>query len=168
MKKPQQDSFADLMGDVKPIKQDKHYFKPQAREKRRIDEKPVRQPQDIFSDTFEAHFDDTGPLRFVRDGADPYEVKKLRRGDYDPELLLDLHGLRQHQAKHEILALLETAKREHVHCCCISHGVSGGVLRQKVPNWLVQHPDVVAFHQAPLQWGGDGSVLVLIDIEEER
>ncbi len=31
-----------------------------------------------------------------------FEAKKLRRGDYSPELFLDLHGLTQLQAKQEL------------------------------------------------------------------
>ena len=31
----------------------------------------------------------------------------------------------------------------------------------------MQHPDVVAFHQAPLEWGGKGAVVLMVNIGEE-
>lgn len=117
----------------------------------------------VFSDAYEAHFTSSGPLKYVRDKTKSDEVKRLRRGDYVPDLILDLHGLTRETAKAEIAALLYEAKQQHLSCVCIVHGIGAGVLRQQVPNWLVQHPDIVAFHQATLEWGGHGAVLVLIN-----
>jgi len=34
-----------------------------------------------------------------------------------------------------------------------------------VPNWLVQHPDVAGFVQAPREYGGKAGLLVLIGID---
>lgn len=115
-----------------------------------------------FSDSYEAHFSDSGPLKYVRDNTHTHKLKQLRRGDYVPDLILDLHGLKRETAKHEIAALLYEAKQQHFDCACIVHGIGSGILRQQVPNWLVQHPDVVGFHQATLEWGGNGALLVLI------
>jgi DNA-nicking Smr family endonuclease len=116
-----------------------------------------------FSDAFEAHFNSSGPLKYVRDSANSDQLKRLRRGDYVPELILDLHGLTRELAKAEIAALLYAARQRHLACVCIVHGIGTGVLRQQVPNWLVQHPDILAFHQATLEWGGQGAVLVLVN-----
>lgn len=38
----------------------------------------------------------------------------MRRGDYSPELFLDLHGLTQLQAKQELGALIAACRREHI------------------------------------------------------
>jgi DNA-nicking Smr family endonuclease len=103
----------------------------------------------------------------VRDGDHTYEAKNLRRGMYAPDLILDLHGLDQNQAKQEISALLYACQKEHAQCVCIVHGLGGKILKNKVPHWLVQHPDVIAFHQAPLEWGGAGALLVLIDLHDK-
>ena len=46
------------------------------------------------------------------------------------------------------------------------HGIGEHILRHKVPQYLVQHPDILAMHQAPLEYGGKGAVLILIDIPE--
>lgn len=41
-------------------------------------------------------------MKYVRPDVSHFEAKKLRRGDYSPELFLDLHGLTQLQAKQEL------------------------------------------------------------------
>lgn len=115
-----------------------------------------------FSDGFEAWFDPNQPIKYTKPGSDSYEVKRLRRGDYPPDLILDLHGLKRDDAKLEIAALLHTAVKQHCYCVCIVHGLGEHILKKSVPNWLVQHPDVLAFHQAPLEWGGNGALLVLL------
>ena len=93
-----------------------------------------------------------------------YELKKLRRGDYVPDLMLDLHGLTQQEAKLELAALLEACRRQHVRCACVMHGHGKHILKQRIPMWLAQHPLVQAFHQAPKLWGGDAALLVLVRI----
>lgn len=120
-----------------------------------------------FSDEFEPHLNSQGPIKYVRTGIDSFEVKNLRRGHYRPDLILDLHGLDQHQAKKELAALLFACQKEHAQCICVVHGIGSYVLKNKVPHWLVQHPDVMAFHQAPLEWGGNGAILALIELKDK-
>lgn len=117
-----------------------------------------------FSDSFEPHLSDDGPMRYVRSDVSSFEAKRLRRGDYMPDMLLDLHGLTQQQAKLELAALLEACRRQHIRCACVMHGHGKHILKQRVPMWLAQHPDVMAFHQAPKEWGGDSALLVLIEL----
>lgn len=179
-KKPGQDEddfdlFKGAFADVSPIKQDKipprrsaGKQKSSLAEKNRQEAAQTRQAAASFrfSDGFMAHFDGQGPLKYVKPGTDTHEVKRLRRGDYPPDLILDLHGYKKDDAKLEIAALIQTAQKEHVHCVCIVHGIGGHVLKQSVPSWLVQHPAVQCFHQAPLEWGGQGALLVLIEQSE--
>jgi DNA-nicking Smr family endonuclease len=61
-------------------------------------------------------------VKYVRADVSHFELKKLRRGDYSPELFLDLHGLTQQQAKQELGALIAACRREHVFCACVMHG----------------------------------------------
>lgn len=46
------------------------------------------------------------------------------------------------------------------------HGHGKHVLKQQTPLWLAQHPDVIAFYQAPKEWGGTAALLLLIEIDE--
>lgn len=162
--------FKEAIGKVKPIKQDKIApLKPQIKSK--VEKSKQSQSKQIaefhFSDQFEPHLTQSGPVKYVREDVDSFEAKNLRRGIYVPDLILDLHGLDQHMAKREIAALLHACHKEHARCVCIVHGIGARVLKNKVPHWLVQHPDVMAFHQAPLEYGGDGALLVLVDIKDK-
>ena len=72
----------------------------------------------------------------------------------------------QQQAKQELGALIAACRREHVFCACVMHGHGKHILKQQTPLWLAQHPHVMAFHQAPKEYGGDAALLVLIEVEE--
>lgn len=162
--------FNDAVGQVKPMIVDTiHYVKTSGKSKRtnasKNDDKSLAQFH--FSDEFEPNLTKQGPMKYVREDVDSFEVKKLRRGHYKPDLILDLHGLDQHKAKKELAALLFACQKEHAQCICIVHGIGSHILKNKVPHWLVQHPDVMAFHQAPLEWGGNGAILALIELKDK-
>lgn len=166
----EKDLFKQAIGKVKPIKQDtihpqtlasKHKVK-QQKEKQEFEKQ-----QFFFSDEFEPNLETSGPMKYVREDVDSFEAKLLRRGEYVPELILDLHGLKQQESKQEIAALIAACPKQHVNCVCIIHGIGNRILKNKVPHWLVQHPDVMAFHQAPLEYGGEGALLVLIDLKDD-
>ncbi|NMP32998.1 endonuclease SmrB [Thalassotalea sp. M1531] len=162
--------FKEAIGKIKPMVQDKvvHPKTKKTSTIRKANDLTTRQGAEFhFSDEFEPNLNQTGPMKYVKEGADSYEAKNLRRGIYQPELILDLHGLNQEHAKREIAALLIACHKEHVRCICIVHGIGNRILKNKVPHWLVQHPDILAFHQAPLEYGGDGALLALIDIKDK-
>lgn len=121
-----------------------------------------------FSDEFQPNLSSEGPTSYVRPDISHFELKQLRRGDYSPEMFLDLHGLTKQQAKQELGALIAACRREHLCCACVMHGHGKHVLKQQTPLWLAQHPDVRAFYQAPREWGGDAALLVLIDVDERE
>ena len=84
-----------------------------------------------------------------------------------PDVYLDMHGMTQQEAKRELGAMIAHCIKESVACACVQHGIGKHILKQKVPLWLAQHPDVMAFHQAPLEFGGNGALLVLLSIPEK-
>ncbi|WP_157981760.1 MULTISPECIES: endonuclease SmrB [Aliidiomarina] len=114
-----------------------------------------------FSSQFEPALPE-GTMKYTAADANPYLAKQLRRGDFAPELVVDLHGLTQIQAQRDLAAAIIQCRRDQAHCLNVIHGVGTGVLRQRVPGWLMQHSEVLAFHQAPLEWGGQGALLVLL------
>lgn len=162
--------FRDLMRGTRELKQDTIVHRPPRRKLSEVPEKRLIQEQvdnsHYFSDEFQPLLSSDGPARYVREGVSHFELKKLRRGDYSPELFLDLHGLTQLQAKQELGALIAACRREHLFCACVMHGHGKHILKQQTPLWLAQHPHVMAFHQAPKEYGGDAALLVLIESEE--
>ena len=166
--------FADAIGQVKPLVIDTvrliksgHKSNTSQKNDQEYNKANKAIAQFHFSDEFEPNLNKQGPMKYVREGVDSFEVKNLRRGHYRPDLILDLHGLDQHQAKKELAALLFACQKEHAQCICVVHGIGSHVLKNKVPHWLVQHPDVMAFHQAPLEWGGNGAILALIELKDK-
>jgi len=157
--------FAAEMLGITPLKQNKHCFRMQEKDKKIIEDKVIKLDADsYFSDTYQPHLPSEGVMRWSRDDTDKFELKRLRRGDYQPDLLLDLHGMRQSEAKLELAALIKACIKQQCPCCCVMHGHGSGILKQNIPMWLAQHPHVMAFHKAPKEWGGDAALLVLIDI----
>jgi DNA-nicking Smr family endonuclease len=165
--------FKNEFKDVAPIKQDK--IPPQRfcskqnsglTQKNKTDLTIMKQAAAAFefSDGFEGHFDIDQPLKYVKPETDSHEVQRLRRGDYPPDLILDLHGFKKEEAKHEIAALIHVAQKKHIYCVSIMHGKGTYALKKSIPNWLIQHPAVMGFHQAPKEWGGQAALLVLIDL----
>ena len=120
-----------------------------------------------ISDVFEAYWPENQAISFVRekDGEHKDLVKKLKLGLIPPDYDIDLHGLTAQQAKEELLSVIFEAKQRHSPCINVIHGHGNGILKQKIPNWLVQHPDVSAFVKAPKAFGGNAGLLVLVNID---
>lgn len=161
--------FRESVRGTKPIHQDKIVHRSNPKPLKMSPERLLQEQIDAsyyFSDEFQPLLNEDGPVRYIRSGVSPFELKKLRRGDYPPELFLDLHGLTQQEAKQELGALIAACRREHVHCACVMHGHGKHILKKQTPLWLAQHPDVLAFHQAPKEFGGDAAILALIELEQ--
>ncbi len=169
-------AFIDEMNGIKPLSQDKVVHKrrhvptkrlhsatqPDSRQQRLLD------ASFAFSDVYQASLPTQGPMRYCREDEPTHSVKRLRRGDFYPELVLDLHGLNRENVKLELSALIYTARKELIDCVAIVHGIGSGILKNALPHYLVQHPHVKAFHQAPLEYGGQGALLVLIDTPDSN
>ncbi len=169
-------SFADAMQGVKPLTQDKVepdkrvelFEKSQQVSGRNIKHSKQSAASFHFSDMYQAALPQEGPMRFCQEGESTHILKQLRRGDYSPEMTLDLHGLTREMAKAELAALIHTARKESVDCVCVMHGFGQGVLKAALPHYLVQHPHVRAFHQAPQEYGGQAALLVLINMPRQN
>lgn len=104
---------------------------------------------------------------FTAPGVDRRELRKLKRGDYDPGGRLDLHGMTVAEAGETVQRFLDASRGRH-RCVCIVHGQgrhSGGnvpVLKPRVRDWLRGHPAVLAYADAPKSDGGAGAVYVLL------
>lgn len=167
------DAFQQMVAGITPMQQDKQVLKPKGMSKARqqVNQKNAVEGKQAaasfaFSDVYQAHFSESGPLRYCRQDTPAYALKQLRRGEYSPQWVLDCHGMTKEQMKQELIALLHAAEKDNISCVSILHGVGGGVLKTALPHYLVQHPLVRAFHQAPLEYGGHGAMLVLLDTPE--
>lgn len=161
--------FQEAVKGTKKIKQ--NTFVPKNEARKTVSE--VRKLQEqadtlfYFSDEYEPLLNEIDEkVRYLRADIDPYILKRLRRGDFSPELFLDLHGLTREQAKKELASLILACEKEQVYCASIMTGYGTRALKYQIPRWLVQHPKIIALHQAPREWGGDAAILILIEQPE--
>lgn len=107
-------------------------------------------------------------LSYRRPGIGPDVVRRLRRGQWTINGQIDLHGLRSHEAREALSGFLARALREEWRCVRVIHGKGLGsagrepVLKARVPRWLAQRREVLAFCQARPNDGGAGALVVLL------
>ncbi|MFQ1019714.1 endonuclease SmrB [Gilliamella sp. CG13] len=158
--------FKSSIGNTQKLAQDTVVHKPLKRSQKAIAIEKRQHEKNhaefYFSDDYQPLLQDD-PIRYSHDNADPYEIKKLRRGFYEPEFFLDLHGLTQQEAKKEIASLITACLSENAHCACIMYGHGKNILKKQTPMWLAQHPNIICFHQAPKEFGGSAALLILFD-----
>ena len=161
--------FRESITGAQPIAQDK--IPPVAaprKKKRRTDVSTQQLDENLFwfSDQFEGYIAEGATLSWVQSGDDPHLSGRLRRGEFQPQVVLDLHGMTTLQAKTELAGLLAYCEKHQFNCACVVHGKGLGILAKKVPNWLIQHPNVRAFHTAPKSWGKHGALLLLLKLND--
>ena len=104
---------------------------------------------------------------FVAPGVDRRELRKLKRGDYDPGDALDVHGLTAADALAAVRRFIDRSRARH-RCVAIVHGRglrspgNVAVLKTRVRACLREHRAVLAFTDAPPASGGPGAVYVLL------
>ena len=163
--------FRDLLGDVRPLQQDRV---PPFRKKRKpVPEQRQLDDQDVvsslLSDEYEPGDVETGDeLLFRRPGLQHSVIRKLRKGQYAVEGELDLHRRTADEARELLAAFLHHARNLDWRCVRIIHGKGYGsegripVLKNKVNSWLRQKDEVLAFCSAIPRDGGTGAVYVLL------
>ncbi|MCT8666165.1 endonuclease SmrB [Glaesserella parasuis] len=160
--------FREAIKGTKKIKQDT--FVPKVEPRKKINEIRKEKADTLFyfSDEYEPLLtEENDKVKYRREDVDPYILKQLRRGDFHPELFLDLHGLTKENAKKELASLILACEREGIYCASIMTGYGTRALKYQIPRWLVQHPKVIALHQAPREWGGNSAILILIEQPEK-
>ena len=163
--------FRKMMGDVRPLDQDKiHPYrqKPPARPvKREQEEKQVI--RDMMSDPMDLDELETGEeLIFSRSGVQSNVIRKLRRGQFSIEAELDLHRMTANEARQAVAQFLPSMSQAGKRCVRIIHGKGHGsfnklpVLKLKLNHWLKQRDEVLAFCSARPVDGGTGAIYVLL------
>ena len=105
---------------------------------------------------------------YLRTGLARDVLRKLRRGHWVVQDLVDLHGLNRQEARLLLAEFLGGCLKRGLRCVRVVHGKglrSPGrepVLKGKVQRWLAQRDDVLAFCEAPKNQGGSGALLVLL------
>ncbi len=164
--------FRASVGEVIPVRHDRHPRTPPARSRRR--EIYCSPPSmEVIRHLRDAPFDYGGglaldPVFYARDGVPRAVGRRLKRGQYRIEAELDLHGLRLEEARRALVEFLREARRRHLGCVRVIHGKgwrsgnTGPVLKPNVNLWLRQFDDVLAYCSAQAADGGTGALYVLL------
>jgi DNA-nicking Smr family endonuclease len=171
----QEQLFVRAVGPVRSLPA-KHLSKAAPRTERpaplpvqqRRDEQAVM--REALSDEFDVEtlLDTDEALSFRRPGLGPDVVRKLRRGQWQLQGQLDLHGLRREDARLALAEFIRHAHKSGWRCVRVIHGKGLGspgktpVLKNRVHSWLVQKKEVLAFVQARPADGGAGALVVLL------
>ncbi len=126
--------------------------------------------REALSDEFDVDtlLDTDDSLSYRRPGIGPDVARKLRRGGWSIQGQLDLHGLRQGDAREALAQFVRDAQKVGWRCVRVVHGKGLGspgktpVLKGKVQSWLIQKQEVLAFVQARPAEGGAGALVVLL------
>lgn len=98
----------------------------------------------------------------------PDVPKKLHSGAWSIKGNLDLHGYTSDEARLVLIEFLDEQRRAGHRAVRVIHGQGFGsvgrkpVLKERVPIWLAQRKEVLAFVQAPAYDGGAGALYVLL------
>jgi DNA-nicking Smr family endonuclease len=105
---------------------------------------------------------------YLRSGLARDVLRKLRRGHWIVQDIVDLHGLNREEARSSLAEFLGRCLKRGLRCVRVVHGKglrSPGrepVLKGKVQRWLAQRDEILAFCEAPKNQGGRGALLVLL------
>lgn len=135
----------------------------------RIQHQSKSVPAPTITDNWSDHGSgEVAPTSFLRAGLSNMTLRKLRRGLWPVRDEVDLHGLTSDEARRILAGFLNHALGNHYRCVNVIHGKGWraeggeGILKIRVRHWLTQHPQVLAFCEAPVHAGGGGAVWVLL------
>ena len=162
--------FRDAVKDVKPMpSSDK------AIHSHKLPQPTIRRKISISDRSFTSHsplseMESGDENSFFRSGVSRKTLKQLRRGHWNTDYQLDLHGFTRDEALREMEEFLNTCSMRGFRCVQIIHGKGLNsknqepVLKTLVWSQLKLHSNVLAFCQAGPTDGGSGAVLVLLKV----
>lgn len=99
-------------------------------------------------------------------------LRKLRKGQYNVDAILDLHGMTVEEARTAVDSCLQECLQEKTRVLLIIHGKGHRsqmpILKNKLNHWLRETHLVLAFCSATPAHGGCGAVYVLLKCTAEE
>ncbi len=163
--------FRKAVGKIKPLKQDNIVInKPKTSpnpSKTEGNDRAVM--QELLDSEFDQNLLERGDeLSYSKPGVQKQTLRKLRRGQYQIEAELDLHGMTVAVAKTALSEFLGQCLARSQRCVRIIHGKGIGsknkkpVIKNKLNNWLRHQDNVMVFCSARQIDGGTGAIYLLL------
>ena len=160
---PDVDHLAEAMADVVPLAPD---HRGRVRPAPAVSQRP-RATTAASSSLSGDDDEEEAEHEYVAPGVDRRELRKIKRGDYGPGSVVDLHGQTADEAVAHVKQFIDRQRHRH-RCVSIVHGRglhskgNVSVLKTRVREYLRRHPAVLAYANAPRTDGGSGAVYVLL------
>ncbi|MEO0573924.1 MAG: Smr/MutS family protein [Pseudomonadota bacterium] len=163
--------FRDAIGDARPLTHDRAEPErtppaPHARMRRQDEQDVLRESLDADIESIEWRNGDG--LRFRRPDVGERTLRRLAKGHYRVESVLDLHGYTVKEAKEVLRDFMAESDYHGWRCVRIIHGKGlgsghrGPRIKGSVDGWLRRSDQVAAFVSARQVDGGSGAVYVLL------
>ncbi|WP_158967887.1 DNA endonuclease SmrA [Paraglaciecola sp. L3A3] len=113
-------------------------------------------------------------LSFKQDGIQDGVFKNLRLGKYKIDSVVNLQNLKFEQARSRLFTHILNSHQTGDRSILIKHGLGlhskpfAGFLKSYVNKWLTQMPEVIAYHTALLNHGGNSAVYVLLKKNQQQ
>ena len=169
--------FAAAIGDITPLahppkSRSRTPVPPPHPRQRQADEAKALSASQIAIDpspmSWDIGLDIESSQSYVRTSLNPDLQRRLRRGDWVIQGVLDLHQHTQEEARVALAEFLAVARRQGWRCVRIIHGKGLSspnrepVLKSRVRKWLQLRDDVLAYCEPRPHTGGSGAVVVLL------
>lgn len=169
------ETFQEAVKGTKPLKQAKERIRPA----------PAKPPARIRKKTVEPDFksmldesaelplvDGEQSISFHRPGLQNKILRNFRKGQYNIEAILDLHGMTVEKAQHAVDTFLRQCILDDSRVVLIIHGKGHHgqhpMLKNKLNYWLRNIKYVLAFCSATSTHGSRGALYVLLKRRKEE
>lgn len=111
-------------------------------------------------------------IAFKHPGISNKILRNLRKGQYNVEAILDLHGMSVEKAKTAVERFLQDCLHEKIRVALIIHGKGHHsqmpILKNKINHWLREIDTVLAFCSAAPAHGSRGAMYILLKRSTEE
>jgi len=158
--------FVEAMKDVKPLIHDKIPPTHQNRHPSRKQNEPKIARFYFEDDPLLLPVSQDEFISFKKPEISDNLLRKLKKGQYNVQSVIDLHGLTVREAEIELSHYFTECQLHSIKVVLLIHGKGKGVappiLKNKLNQWLRHYQNVLAFCTALPKHGGTGGMYVLL------
>ncbi|MGY0624473.1 MAG: DNA endonuclease SmrA [Paraglaciecola chathamensis] len=174
------EDFLSAMSDVTPLGPDDKVNTTQTQKtlaqqlKRKALEQQLNKANNFLSTEITHLVAPNDIIGFKQDGVQEGVYKNLRLGKYPIDDALNVQQGGFEKSRQSLFDRIRLNQEKGIRCMLIKHGRGeqskpiAGYLKSAVNQWLVQLPQVIAFHSAQLHHGGSASVYALLKKSEQQ
>jgi len=174
------DAFLNELKDVKPIQQTDRALTNQPKKTlaQQLKRQAIEANQNLINNYLSVEkvepVDPYDHISFRQDGVQHGVFKNLRLGKYKIDFVLNLQQYKFEQARTAIFTQIRNSHEEGDRTLLIKHGLGlrsqpfPALLKSYLHQWLQQMPEVIAYHTAQPNHGGNSAVYALIKKNQQE